>query len=429
MRMKPLPHAGVPPAAHWDARWQAHWLLVAPHRLGFFLAMAVLAASAAWWALVQLQRAGVPVPLGYAVSPTIVHGAVMGFGFIPLFFAGFLFTAGPRWLGLEGPTARQVLPALAAQAGGWLLWLAGAQWSVWLALAGLALAITGLAAVTLRFWRLLRASPVPDRLHAKVIASALTLGCLALTGLALSVAFDAYAAADAFIVSGIWAFVVVVYVSVAHRMIPFFTASALPFVHAWRPGWVLALMLGMAGFEAAAVWLDLLVGGQLAWTLPRGLLELAAGGVLMWLAFAWGLIKSLKIRLLAMLHLGFLWLGIALALGGAAQLISAATGAPVLPLGALHALTMGCLGSLMLAMVTRVSCGHSGRALVADNFVWSLFWLLQAAVLLRIAGAAPLLPAQALLTLAALAWAVVAVSWGVRYGSWYGRPRADGRPG
>jgi uncharacterized protein involved in response to NO len=417
--------AGAPSEPPWDGSWDARWLLVAPHRLGFFLAMTVLGASAAWWALVQLQRAGLPVALGYAVSPTLVHGAVMGFGFIPLFFAGFLFTAGPRWLGVEGPSARQVLPALVAQAAGWLLWLAGALFSVWVALGGLALAV----AVTLRFWRLLRTSPVPDRLHAKAIAFALLLGCLALTGLALAVLTDAYAAADAFIVSGIWAFVVVVYLSVAHRMIPFFTASAVPFVHAWRPGWVLALMLGMAGFEAAAVWIDLLIGGLPAWTIPRGLLEVAAGGVLMWLAFAWGLVKSLKIRLLAMLHLGFLWLGISFALGGAAQLISAATNSPVLPLGALHALTMGCLGSLMLAMVTRVSCGHSGRALVADNFVWSLFWLLQAAVLLRIAGSAPLLPAQALLAVAALAWAVVAVSWGVRYGSWYGRPRADGRPG
>ena len=117
----------------------------------------------------------------------------------------------------------------------------------------------------------------------------------------------------------------------------------------------------------------------------RGVLEIGAGLVLLWLAVAWGLVQSLRIRLLAMLHLGFLWLGLALLLGGVSQLLAAFTGQAVLPLAPLHALTMGCLGSLMLAMVTRVSCGHSGRPLVADNLVWSLFWLLQAAVLLRIA--------------------------------------------
>ena len=34
--------------------------------------------------------------LGYAVSPSLTHAAVMVFGFLPLFFSGFLFTAGPR---------------------------------------------------------------------------------------------------------------------------------------------------------------------------------------------------------------------------------------------------------------------------------------------------------------------------------------------
>jgi uncharacterized protein involved in response to NO len=163
--------------------------------------------------------------------------------------------------------------------------------------------------------------------------------------------------------------------------------------------------------------------------LVRGVFELAAGGLLLWLALAWGLVKSLQHRLLAMLHIGFLWLGLALGLGGVTQLMGWAQAAPVLSLGALHALTMGCLASLMLAMVTRVSCGHSGRALVADRLVWSLFWLLQAATLLRIAGAAQTVFAGWLLLAAALLWAGVMAVWGLRLGGWYGRLRADGRLG
>lgn len=124
------------------------------------------------------------------------------------------------------------------------------------------------------------------------------------------------------------------------------------------------------------------------WMLARGGFELVAGGVLLWLAQVWGLTQSLKNRLLAMLHFGFLWLGLALALGGAAQILGLLQDAPVLSLGSLHALTMGCLGSLMLAMVTRVSCGHSGRAQVADRIAWTLFWLVQLATLLRITAAA-----------------------------------------
>jgi uncharacterized protein involved in response to NO len=192
-------------------------------------------------------------------------------------------------------------------------------------------------------------------------------------------------------------------------------------------------MLGAAAFEAAAVWVEF--EGPLrgpvapAWMLLRGVLELGVGAVLLWLAGVWGLVQSLKNRLLAMLHIGFLWLGLSFVLAGAAQLLGLVQGAPYLALGALHALTMGCLGSLMLAMVTRVSCGHSGRALVADSIAWSLFWVLQAATVLRIVATLPTAFSGALLLVAALLWTGTMGVWGMRLGTWYGRLRVDGRPG
>jgi uncharacterized protein involved in response to NO len=211
-------------------------------------------------------------------------------------------------------------------------------------------------------------------------------------------------------------------------MIPFFTSSALPMVKAWRPFWVLWLLLGLAGLEAVAPWVDL-VTDDVVWHGVRGAIEVTGGAVVIWLAFAWGLVQSLKQRLVAMLHLGFSWLGIGLMLYGISHLLQALNGQAWLPLGGLHAVTMGCLGSLMVAMVTRVSCGHSGRALVADNLVWALFWLLQAATVLRIAAAAPTAAMPMLLVAASALWAGLVAVWGFRYGSWYGRARADGRPG
>jgi uncharacterized protein involved in response to NO len=104
-------------------------------------------------------------------------------------------------------------------------------------------------------------------------------------------------------------------------------------------------------------------------------------------------------------------------------------GSPVFSLGSLHAVTVGCLSSLLLAMVTRVSCGHFGRALVADDTVWILFWLLQLTALLRIGAAAQSAWASWLLLPTALIWAATLSIWGVRLGNWYGRVRADGRPG
>jgi uncharacterized protein involved in response to NO len=419
-----------------DKRWRVRYLMLAPHRLGFFLAMVVLVASGLWWALVQLDRSTGWLDLHYAVSPTLVHSAVMAFGFIPLFFSGFLFTAGPKWLGVEPLPVPALRGPLVLQAGGWLLWLAGAHLRAGVAWVGLALACAGLAWMAAQFWGRIRRSQAPDQLHARAIGTACVVGCASLAGLWLSLVFDAPALARTWVFTGLWGFVVVVYVTVAHRMIPFFTSSAMPMVEAWRPFWVLWLMLGAAVLQVLAAWLEWAGiphgAAGTAWMLVHGTLQLAVGGVLVWLAWVWGLVQSLKNKLLAMLHIGFLWLGVAFLLGGLSQWLAATLGIGVLALGALHALTMGCLASLMLAMVTRVSCGHSGRALVADRIAWSLFWCLQAATVLRIAAAVPGiagLPLPWLLPLAAGLWAGTMGVWGLRLGRWYGCLRADGRPG
>jgi uncharacterized protein involved in response to NO len=96
----------------------------------------------------------------------------------------------------------------------------------------------------------------------------------------------------------------------------------------------------------------------------------------------------------------------------------------------MHATTMGFLGSLLMAMVTRVSCGHGGRVLVADHVVWTLFWLLQIATLARVAAAVVGPQHQSWLTLAAASvWVLSLCPWAFRLLRWYGRPRPDGRAG
>jgi uncharacterized protein involved in response to NO len=416
-----------------DTRWRPALTLLAPHRLGFVLAMLLLVSSALWWTLVQLDRVSAAVSLPYAMSPSLAHGAVMSFGFIPLFFSGFMFTAGPKWLQVAPPSVRQLLVPLLLQTVGWLLWLAGAHLEARLALVGLALATLGLMWVSGLFWQLIWRSPAADRVHALVVGVGCLVGCLSLLGVAMAMVFDAPEIATACVLTGLWGFIVVVYVAVAHRMLPFFTSCALPMMAAWRPFGALWLMLATALFEVSAVWVELngLPQGAAGpiWMMWRGSLELAVGAVLLWLAWVWGLVPSLKNRLLAMLHIGFVWLALALLLSGASQWLGASSGVPALGLGPMHALSMGCLASLMLAMVTRVSCGHSGRALHADKLIWSLFWLLQLTTVLRIVADAHATLAGGLLLPAAVLWVGVMSLWGVHLGNWYGRLRPDGRPG
>jgi len=316
---------------------------------------------------------------------------------------------------------------------GWLLAVAGFHRHTLLAAAGTALVATGWSHVSLMFLRLVCRSRLDDRLHPAVVAVACGVGALALWLAAAALAFDTEPLLRSANQLAIWGFAASVFAAVSHRMIPFFSASALPLLDAWRPQWLLWVLLGLLWFELLPA-----LAEPWWWPLPAALrwLQVAVEGpgaaLLLWLALRWGLVQSLKIRLLAMLHGGFFWLGLAYALNAVSHALLALSGNELsLGLAPLHALTMGYLGATLLAMATRVSSGHGGRPLAADNLAWALYWILQAAVLLRVLAAlwsAGTL-ATALTLLAVLAWSVATVGWALRYGGWYGRPRVDGRPG
>ena len=78
-----------------------------------------------------------------------------------------------------------------------------------------------------------------------------------------------------------------------------------------------------------------------------------------------------------------------------------------------HALFVGFFGSLLVAMVTRVTQGHSGRLLVMPKVGWFAFVAIQLVALLRIV--AEVLPdAPAWQALAALGWLLAFAPWVLR---------------
>ena len=74
----------------------------------------------------------------------------------------------------------------------------------------------------------------------------------------------------------------------------------------------------------------------------------------------WQWHRTTREPLLLILHVGYGWLVIGLVLLGLNGLLN------VLPTtAALHALTVGAIGTMTLAVMTRASLGHTGRPLVA----------------------------------------------------------------
>ena len=97
---------------------------------------------------------------------------------------------------------------------------------------------------------------------------------------------------------------------------------------------------------------------------------------------------------------------------------------PLLPqTTALHALTGGAIGTMTLAVMTRATLGHSGRALAAGPGSRAIYLLVTLAALLRLA--APLAGADALtLTwIAGAAWSAAFGLFAVLYGGLLMRAR------
>lgn len=384
-----------------------------PHRCFFLTGVVSLALAALWWTWTLVARLGYAAPPS-AVPPSTLHAFLMVYGFAPFFMFGFLFTAGPRWLGVDppGPSAWRPAGVVAGLAVVAMLPLQAAP--AWATQAAAGVYAVAWAVLLARFVALIRASPVTDKVHATLVAVALGAGCAGVAAFAVG-----GAAAHAVVkLLGVWLFLLPVFVIVCHRMIPFFTANVVPFVTSFRPWWLLAAMVG------APVAHGLLEAADLAaWTF---VVDVPVAALMIAVTVRWGLVQSLVNRLLAMLHLGFVWFGVAFALHAVSSLAVLAGGSG-LGLAPMHALTIGFASSLLMAMVTRVTCGHTGRTLQADTVTWRLFQLLQVAAVARIA--ADLVPVPGALALAAALYAASFVPWAVKYAPLYWRPRADGRPG
>src|SRR5690606_37039446 len=81
------------------------------------------------------------------------------------------------------------------------------------------------------------------------------------------------------------------------------------------------------------------------------------------------------------LHLGYAWIVVGLALSAVAEFTGLVPTAVVT-----HALGTGAIGTMIMAVMSRASLGHTGRRLIAPRRIVWAYYLLTAAALLRVAG-------------------------------------------
>ncbi len=395
-------------------------LTAAPHRLLFLVGAVNVLAGMAWWAawLLALRfqlwaPPQPPVPAGWG------HALVMGFQVFTPFIFGFLLTVFPRWLGQPPLSRWHYVPVGGGLFGGQLLVLAGLWGHPHLLHLGVLATLAGWIAGLAVLASVLRQARAPDW-HARSMLLALSLGLAGLLCFAAwlhaqqhgLLAFAAFKLA-------MLGFLLPVYLTVAHRMLPFFASCVLSGYRAWKPLWLLgALWLLIAALLA----LELAHAYAWLWLASLPLTVLCLG----WLLRIWP--AGPMPGLLRVLFLGMAWLPMAFALYTAQSLVMAFTGEFVLGRAPVHALAVGFFGSLLVAMVTRVSQGHSGRPLRMPAVAWFAFAMVQLTAVARIAAELAV-DTWAWQAWAAVTWLLAFVPWVLRGLYLWLTPRADGAPG
>lgn len=338
------------------------------------------------------------------------HRHEMLFGFAMAIVAGFLLTAGQTWTGQPGVSGKPLMVLAVIWLAARLGWLAGLPLALLIPLELLfLLGVTGLMARMLWVVRQKRNYPIVLVLTLMTAADALVLAGMALGDDGLQ---------RQGVLAALW-LVAALMTLIGGRVIPFFTQRGLGHVNAVKPwAWLdVALLVGtglIAVLYAAGVALqqNLLVGG---------LFFAIAGGHLLRLA-RWHDRGIWRVPLLWSLHLAMVWL--AVAAGGLALWNFGVLGNASAPL---HALSVGSMGGLILAMIARVTLGHTGRPLqLPAGVAWAF-------VLFNLGAAARVFVFQAWpvagLWLAAACWALAFALYVWRYAPMLVQARVDGHPG
>lgn len=387
---EPVPHSTAP-------QWRA--FLELGFRPLYIGGCAWAAISIAWWIYL-------PWALQGTLGGLFWHAHEMLWGFVATIAVGFLLTAGATWTGIT-PLSGRALGALCLL---WLLarlgYLAPADSAFWLAL---------LAESLFFGWAALAMGHAIYRARSqRNYGIPLLLLLLGLANLAFLLAIEDGdgAAVMAHFQTGLIAMAVIALL-VGRRVIPFFAMRAIATLeipmHLGSGRWQLASSVAAIAF------------GLLHWPTAMAASLAIAGGLALIQLISWKPAATRSKPLLWVLYAGYGWLGIGL-LAGALQIL----GWVERPVWAVHLIGIGGFSVLIIGMVTRTALGHLGRALQVDRSMVASYWLMLAALLLRmLALASPPPWSTALLHSAALAWILVFVLYLWRFVPMLIRPRAD----
>jgi uncharacterized protein involved in response to NO len=326
---------------------------------------------------------------------------------VPAVIAGFLLTAVPNWMGRLPVTGAPLLTLFLV----WALGRLAVLCSAWI---GLRLA----GCIDLSF-----PIALATMIARELIAGGNTrnAGILALVGLLLIADLLSYGEIFFSFGRGLSnrlgiAVILVLIMLIGGRIIPSFTRNWLtrrPPGRIPAPFGSLDVATMVASGIALAVWV-MFPEGQA--TALLGLIACALNAVRL---YRWAGERTFVEPLVLILHVAYAFVP----LGFLLLLLAIVWPEIVSPTGALHVWTIGAIGIMTLAVMTRASLGHTGRPLTASRPIQFIYLAAFIAVLARLVAAFGLLR-EPMLNLSASAWVLAFGEFVIVYAPLLTRPRA-----
>jgi uncharacterized protein involved in response to NO len=341
-----------------------------------------------------------------ALEPLAWHRHEMLFGFVGAVIAGFLLTAVPNWTGR--------LPI-----AGWPL---AGLFSLWAA-ARLAVLFSGIVPLWLAALLDVGFFVVLGLLAAREVLEANNpnvpvVGMILLFGLADAVDYLATGGVIPTPDLG-WQLalsIVVLLISlIGGRIIPSFTRNWMV-----KRGMTTGLPTQPGRFDLAVIGATAVA--LLAWLTgpaetPIGIVLIAAGALQAVRWARWSGWRTFADPLVLVLHVGYFWIPVGLVLLGLSL-------AGVVPRSAaIHSLTAGAMATMILAVMTRASLGHTARELKANAATMVVYLLVTVGAVLRVTASLRLIDYNMGIEIAGLAWGGAFLLFLIAYAPVLWRPR------
>ena len=406
---------------------KAFWNIfsAAPHRLFFFSGAIQLILPLLIWSVELIGRyTDFWPPLNMIFPIAWAHGFVMIFGLFIFFIFGFLMTVFPRWMNAPLISKDDYSATFLWLNTGLIIFELSLFSSHTSALSGLLIFLFGWLYGVFALYRSFKSAPKQNKRYETILLLALIAGSMGVASFAMWIFNNNWLFLQISISIGLWLYLLPILFTVSHRMLPFFSSNIISDYKIFQPGITLWIFLSACIGHFILDQLNLL-----SWLF---ITDIPLAAIALLHSIRWQLHRSFKDRLLAVLHMAFFWLFIGMTLFSIQSLLLVFNGEYILNKAPLHAITIGFFTSMLIAMASRVTMGHSGRMLHLDSISWYLFIGLQLAAFSRVIAELQfdnLMQSNVFNLIAASLWLISLGIWFIKYAPIYLSRRVDGNEG